>query len=350
MGGPAPGGRPDGDHLSHRRENRAVQVPSDLREALDRATAGMPATQLAAAVDTLIGAYRSGEPPAAPILTGAVDATAYAAYRMPATYAAVRAAVAQVAGRVPGLAPTSLLDLGGGTGAAAWAVVDAYPGLAAVTVVDQVRAALTLGERLVSTASRPALRATTWCHAEVGGLDARRADVVTVSYVLGELTADARADLVRLAGAAADVLVLVIEPGTPAGYDRVIGARDQLIGAGLRVVAPCPHQARCPIVPGQDWCHFASRVARSSVHRQIKRADLSYEDEKFAFVAAVAGHAPPPPPGRVLRRPRYGKGVVSLTVCTPDDGIVTEVVSKRQGTRYRAARDLTWGSPWPTSP
>jgi ribosomal protein RSM22 (predicted rRNA methylase) len=34
-------------------------------------------------------------------------------------------------------------------------------------------------------------------------------------------------------------------------------------------------------------------------------------------------------------------------VCTPTDGLVTEVVSKRQGPRYRAARALTWGSPWP---
>ena len=85
----------------------AVQVPSDLREALDRATAGDAGPRLAAAVDTLIGALPFRRTAAAaPILTGAVDVTAYAAYRMPATYAAVRAALAQVAGRVPGLAPS----------------------------------------------------------------------------------------------------------------------------------------------------------------------------------------------------------------------------------------------------
>jgi len=328
-----------------------VELPADLREALDRTTAGVPAGRLADAVDLLVGRYRSGEPAEdGPILAAAVDVTAYAAYRMPATYAAVRAALAQVAGRRPDLTARTLLDLGGGTGAAVWAVADAYPDLASVTVVDQVPAALALGERLARTAARPALRTAQWRPAALAGLAPARADLVTVSYVLGELPPAVRAEVVRTAAGSTTTLVLIVEPGTPAGYDRIITARTQLIGAGLSIVAPCPHQDRCPIVPGQDWCHFAARVARSSLHRQVKRAELGYEDEKFAFVAATPGPAPAPTPGRVLRRPRYGKGMVTLTVCTPTDGLVTEVVSKRQGPRYRAARTLTWGSPWPEPP
>jgi ribosomal protein RSM22 (predicted rRNA methylase) len=334
-----------------------VELPADLREALDRTTAGVPAGRLADAVELLVGRYRSGEPAEdGPILAEAIDVTAYAAYRMPATYAAVRAALAQVAGRRPDLTARTLLDLGGGTGAAMWAVADAYPDLESVTVVDQVPAALGLGERLARTAARPVLRAAQWRPAALAGLAPARADLVTVSYVLGELPPAVRAEVVRTAAASATTLVLVVEPGTPAGYDRIIAARTQLIGAGLSIVAPCPHQAQCPIESrdrrapfgsGQDWCHFAARVARSSVHRQVKRADLGYEDEKFAFVAAALEPALGPAPGRVLRRPRYGKGMVTLTLCTPTDGLVSEVVSKRQGPRYRAARTLTWGSPWP---
>jgi ribosomal protein RSM22 (predicted rRNA methylase) len=325
-----------------------VELPADLREALVRITAGVPAGRLADAVDQLVGRYRGGEPPTdAPILADTVDVTAYAAYRMPATYAAVRAALAQVALRRPDLTARTLLDLGGGTGAAAWAVADAYPGLESVTAIDQVPAALALGERLARTAAGPALRTADWRPAGLAGLDRVEADVVTVSYVLGELPAPVRTDVVRTAASSAGTLVLIVEPGTPAGYDRIITARAQLITAGFSVVAPCPHQAPCPIKPGQDWCHFAARVARSSVHRQIKRAELGYEDEKFAFVAASPDPSPDPGPGRVLRRPRFGKGMVTLTVCTRTDGITTEVISKRQGLRYRAARDLTWGSPWP---
>ena len=53
------------------------------------------------------------------------------------------------------------------------------------------------------------------------------------------------------------------------------------------------------------------------------------------------------PPGRILRHPLHRKGMVLLRVCTADGTAVTETVSKRQGERYRAARDLAWGDPWP---
>lgn len=114
--------------------------------------------------------------------------------------------------------------------------------------------------------------------------------------MLNELTAADRAALVDAAAGAARA-VLIVEAGTPAGYARVIEARDRLIAAGFRVAAPCPHSAACPIVPGTDWCHFAARVSRSSLHRQVKSGSLAYEDEKFSYVAATRLPPNPPPPG-----------------------------------------------------
>ena len=131
------------------------------------------------------------------------------------------------------------------------------------------------------------------------------------------------------------------------------------------MLAPCPHQEECPIAalpehpttpglgrPGAapggpgDWCHFAARVSRSAAHRRLKGGELSYEDEKFAYVAARRGGELPATRARVLRRPDQRKGMVSLTLCTGDRGVATEIVSKRQGERYRAARDLAWGNPF----
>src|SRR5436190_11324553 len=113
-----------------------MDLPTPLRDALDSACDGVATGQLTLAVDRLIESYRRGEPPVQPILSGSVDATAYAAYRMPATYSAVRTALAQLR-RVADSVVRSHLDLGGGTGAAAWAALDAYPGIDAVTVLDQ---------------------------------------------------------------------------------------------------------------------------------------------------------------------------------------------------------------------
>src|SRR5947207_7141847 len=106
--------------------------------------------------------YRTGPPAAAPILASDLDVAAYAAYRMPATFAATRGALGQLRAVLPGFRPARLVDVGGGTGAAAWAATDAFPGLATVAVLDQVPGALALGERLARSSTSPALRAAQW--------------------------------------------------------------------------------------------------------------------------------------------------------------------------------------------
>lgn len=141
--------------------------------------------------------------------------------------------------------------------------------------------------------------------------------------------------------------VVLIEPGTPEGYLRIREARDQLIAAGLRVAAPCPHDGTCPIEVGQDWCHFSARVSRSSLHRQVKGGSLPYEDEKFSYVAATRFPVEPVP-SRITRRPQIRKGLVLLDLCGPEgEGLTRATVSKRHGDLYKAARDADWGQEWP---
>lgn len=318
-----------------------MELARDLRDALDDAVAGIAVRDLTAAVERLIDQYRSGAEPAEPILRSGTEVAAYAAYRMPATFAAVRAVLGQVA--AAGLRPRTQLDLGGGTGAAAWAAAEAFDTLESVTVLDQVADALDWGARLAASAPAPVLRTAIWRQAGVRSAYPT-ADLVTVSYVLGELSEPDQADVVRRTAAAASTVVIV-EPGTPAGYQRVLAARSVLLELGLSVVAPCPHQRPCPL-PAGDWCHFGVRVNRSSLHRRIKQAELGYEDEKFSYVAAV--HAPPVSgPARVLRRPQARKGLVTLRLCAPNGSTTTELVSKRQGELYRSARDAAWGDAWP---
>ncbi len=172
---------------------------------------------------------------------------------------------------------------------------------------------------------------------------------MTVSYVLGELTPDARRAVVAEAARAGQAVVL-IEPGTPEGYLRIREARDQLIGAGLHVAAPCPHDGTCPIEVGRDWCHFSARVSRSSLHRQVKGGSLPYEDEKFSYVAATRFPAEPAA-SRITRKPQIRKGLVLLDLCGPEgEGLTRSTVTKRHGDLYKAARDAEWGEEWPPPP
>jgi ribosomal protein RSM22 (predicted rRNA methylase) len=325
-----------------------------LREAVEAGIAGRRPAVLTAKAGHLMAAYRSGELPGRPIIANSDDAAAYAAYRMPATVAAAAAAIAQMRESLPGWAPVSLLDAGAGTGAAAWAAVDELSGIRSVTLLEQSAEAIGLGRAILAESGSEALRNADWRRWRLA--DGRPAApplpasaLVTAAYLLGELGAEQQRHLVDLAMAAAPAIVL-IEPGTPAGHRRILAARGQLLAGGFTVAAPCPHQLACPLdVPG-DWCHFAARVQRSSVHRQAKGGTLSYEDEKFAFVAATRGVTGRLPGARIVRRPRQRKNLVSLSVCAADGTVREQLVTKSEGSYYRAARKAAWGDRWETGP
>ncbi|MER5751309.1 small ribosomal subunit Rsm22 family protein [Streptomyces sp. NPDC002088] len=324
--------------------NVPVSPAETLRTALAGLLDGLPPRQAAGAVERLIANYRGATPTDAPILRDRADVAAYAAYRMPATFEAVRAALEAFADAVPGWTPGSHVDVGGGTGAATWAVSATWDGARPVTVLDWAEPALALGREIA--AANPALRDTRWQRSRIGAaLTIESTDLVTVSYVLGELTEADRASVVDAAASAAQAVV-IIEPGTPDGYARVLAARDRLVAAGFHVAAPCPHSAACPIAPGTDWCHFSARVSRSSLHRQVKGGSLAYEDEKFSYVAATRLPVTPAP-SRVVRRPQIRKGQVLLDLCEADEQLRRTTVTKRHGDLYKAARDVDWGDAWP---
>ncbi|MFF2651936.1 small ribosomal subunit Rsm22 family protein [Streptomyces sp. NPDC058045] len=331
--------------------NGSAAAGSALREVLDGALDGVPPRQAAAAVERLIASYRGRTPTAVPVLRDRADVVAYAAYRMPATFEAVRAALAALAEAAPpGWAPAGQVDVGGGTGAAIWAATAVWGGGRPVTVLDWAEPALALGRELA--AEHPQLRDTEWRRTRIGAaLSIESTALVTVSYVLGELTAEGRQQVVDAAADAAPAVVIV-EPGTPEGYARVREARTRLLAAGFRIAAPCPHDGACPIAPGADWCHFSARVSRSSLHRRVKGGSLAYEDEKFSYVAAVRPElfTPRPAAARITRRPQIRKGQVLLELCAADGTLGGATVTKRHGTAYRAARDTGWGDPWPPAP
>ncbi|MER6666217.1 small ribosomal subunit Rsm22 family protein [Amycolatopsis japonica] len=320
-------------------------LPETLRSALDEELGKYPQNRLTQSVERLSTRYRENAPASAPILSSEADVAAYAGYRMPATYAAVHAVLAEAALRTPGFAPRTQIDIGGGTGAAIWAAADVWSSLEESTVVEQVPGAIALGRRLAENAGDKAVRGSTWRRGLIDpAAPAPEADLVTVSYVLGELPEARRADTVRWLSAKASMLVL-IEPGTPAGYERIVAARDQLVGLGLSLVAPCPHEGACPIPRGKDWCHFSARLPRTGLHRQLKSGTLGFEDEKFSYVVA-SRTAPERADARILRHPAKRKGMVSLSLCA-DSGLTEKIVTKRHGPAYRAARDAEWGDAWP---
>jgi ribosomal protein RSM22 (predicted rRNA methylase) len=106
------------------------------------------------------------------------------------------------------------------------------------------------------------------------------------------------------------------------------------------MIAPCPAETACPIAD-PDWCHFAARVERSSLHRRVKGGELGYEDEKFSYVA-LARQPVDLPAARIVRHPHHYPGLIEIETCTAA-GLRFERITKRDRDRFRAARKAAWG-------
>ncbi len=106
---------------------------------------------------------------------------------------------------------------------------------------------------------------------------------------------------------------------------------------GAHVIAPCPHDDACPLVK-PDWCHFSQRLQRSRVHKQLKSAELPYEDEKFIYVAL--SRAPiAQRPSRVLAQPVTTKIEITAKLCT-NAGVIAANAPRRDKAKYAKFRKL----------
>jgi ribosomal protein RSM22 (predicted rRNA methylase) len=170
--------------------------------------------------------------------------------------------------------------------------------------------------------------------------DASPADLVVASYMINELDDGPRAALADLMWAKTRDTLLVVEPGTPAGTQRILDLRRRLIAQGAHVLAPCPHDAECPLA-APDWCHFTQRLPRSRVHKQLKAAELPYEDEKFIYVA-LSRSPVTPRPARVLAQPELSKIAITAKLCTLQ-GIERATAPRRDKAAYAQFRKLDWG-------
>jgi ribosomal protein RSM22 (predicted rRNA methylase) len=325
-------------------------LPAELRSALAAKLEGLSRSDAAARAALISQNYRDGG--TSRVIRGQIDALAYALARMPATYAAVTASLNALRAARADLAPATLLDVGAGPGTASWAAATAFPSLTHFTLLDDNNALRALALELAHANSRLACADYRKGDAVALLSDADPADLVIASYVVGEMAERERDELADLAWRKTRDTLLIIEPGTPAGYARMIALRGQLIASGAHVAAPCPHQAKCPLA-APDWCHFAQRLPRSRAHKQVKGAEVPFEDEKFVYLALTRQLPAHPPAARVLAPPRVGKVGVTAKLCGADGTSRVITVPRRAKAVYAAARRWDWGDavdPGPSRP
>src|SRR4051794_1274362 len=239
-----------------------MQMPDQLRSAIEEAVAGLEHSALRRASAEISAAYKSGDF-TRPILLSALHRTAYTLVRMPATYAANVHALRSLASSVPGFAPRSVLDMGSGPGTSAWAAAELFPSVESFTLLERDLGLVDLGRLLARRSQSSPLRQAEWKSVDLANSTTLpKADLVLISYALGELGSKNRLKVIERAWEAAQQSLVVIEPGTKRGFETVLGVRTQLIAMDAQLAAPCPHNDQCPMAAAGDWCHFAQRIER----------------------------------------------------------------------------------------
>jgi hypothetical protein len=162
--------------------------------------------------------------------------------------------------------PARAIDLGAGTGAVGRTLRSRFGAALPVVAVDLVP-----GPDIVRADLASELPAA-------GG----RFDLVVAAHVLNELYVDRppaeRIDLRarRVLAWAAALLsgggrLIILEPALRQTSRELLAVRDQVLAAGLQVVAPCLWTGPCPALTRErDWCHDAAPVAHGA------RVDYAY--------------------------------------------------------------------------
>lgn len=320
-----------------------MQLPSYLRQAIDDIVASTATADIQRAAGAVSERYRRVEDAPKPLSIASSDeAKAYIATRLPATYCAMTRVLSGVS-----FEPNSILDIGAGPGTATLAALERFSSLEEVKLLEPNTHLRTVGGELLKAAYPD--KAVAWLPASAEQSAFPEADLVVSGYVLNEIKQEkgeeAFTQTVRKMWQAAKHVLVIVEPGTPAGQSIILQIRQILLDEGAQMIAPCPHTSACPIAarwqPEEKWCHFSVRVERSRMHRQSKPdAVLAYEDEKFSYLA-VSRHEADLPRYRVVGNPQ-GKKVMIAEVCAADGSYQDRQIAKSDPD-YKAFRKAEWG-------
>jgi len=265
------------------------------------------------------------------------------ASRAPATFAILSDLLTTNAAEAGFSTARTMLDLGAGPGTATWSAMSCLPNLVSFTQLEPnphfSRLAYAVASRLRKT------ECVTFRHQHLKQLDEEeRHDLVIASYVLNEIPGSDVTAIIDKLWRVADGALIIVEPGSPLGFQRIVQVRAALIALGAHIIAPCPNSKPCPVAEN-DWCHFSMRIPQTQRQVVTSLKPRDFNDEKYAYL--IASRQPGnPASARLIRRPIHGKGHVHLDLCEEGE-VRRRTITRRDGPLYKDARKVRWGDPWP---
>ncbi|KAJ2658898.1 37S ribosomal protein S22 [Coemansia sp. RSA 1200] len=268
---------------------------------------------------------------------GRYETDAYVATVVPATYGPIFNVLLELADRLPGFSPASVLDFGCGPAPVLWAAQEIWGPVGRYLGVDVSEEMLQCAESLVAGVPRhrraqniefarylaPFPTATTSTSTDSSGNpDAggtSRFDLVVAAFTLSDLPSDAmrKSTVETLWRRTRDTLVL-IDRGSPNSARMVGEARTQLLeleraaaaAAGgsskaappssgeptvdIHTFAPFANDLPDPTDRTTAWIHFSQRIQRPMCTMLTKKSKTNVEDLRYTYVVMRRGQRPPP--------------------------------------------------------
>ncbi|MCX6991371.1 MAG: rRNA methyltransferase [Chlamydiae bacterium] len=317
-----------------------MQLPEILQSAIEERISFQSLNAISEASSELTSRYRRG-PSHESYVRSEKDRLAYILSRLPATYSVICKVFSELNDRLPGFAPRSFLDLGAGPGTGLWSAKESFSSITESSAWEYDEGFIELGKKLAT--KDPTLARAIWSKKNFEiDRDFPEVDLALLSYSIGEIEEKFWDPFLQNLWNKVKSTLVIIEPGTPAGYKRILKIRDILLQDGAKILAPCPHSGSCPL-KDPDWCHFTARVERSSLHRKVKNAALNYEDEKFSYLIFSKEQNISLFESRILRFPQIHKGHVCISLCTKSEGIIQKTITKKDKEKYKYVKKCSWG-------
>lgn len=311
-----------------------MKLPEYLTESLESTLVHTKLKNLVESRMKLTESYKDIRKNTDPIKTEN-DFYTYLISRLPATYNVSY----QVLEMLKGQPIKSMLDIGSGPGTSIYAGLEIFEGLEKLTLVERNKFFLDFSRNTLEKEFEHIPTSFIKTDLQSHTFDQNH-DLAIMSYVLNELEESKKEEIINKIWNKANKFLVIIEPGTPKGFENIRKIRKLLLSLNANIVAPCTHLNTCPISDG-DWCHFYKRIERNRMQKYLKTATESYEDEKYSYVIFSKDKITYTDKKRIIRFPKILKGHSDLQVCS-NKGIENITISAKDS-NYKKAKKLDWG-------
>lgn len=315
-----------------------MKIPDLLEFAIENEIQGIKITELRELAQNLSNKYMNEKRYGQTLLSKEKEALAYSCMRMSATFCAVTTALKHTLNIAENCEIESVLDIGAGTGAAAWAINEII-NPKEIICLEREEAMRNVGQALMKY--NEDMKKVVWIDEDITKLYFNKgADLIVSSYMINELKPEERKKVIQKLLNLDSKIILIIEPGTPEGFKNIKEIQKIALENGLHIVAPCTSQEICKL-PENDWCHTTIRVERNKTHKLLKSGDAPYEDEKFSYIA-ISKENVVTTESRILRHPIIETGKITLKLCTKGN-IEEKIITKKDKEQFKLAKKKKCG-------